>query len=432
MSDRARRGILARRACDVAGRRRTSQQRGVSYALLFATMLAAMAAPGAAVAQSCTGQCLFDRLWLPVTAPAVDQTSPTGKPADREASPPSWSLSRPGSIGSAPRWTVSAEAIVLTRTGSVNQALVGRVSGDTQWLDTNVPGVEALNSNQFTGVAAGPKVSLTYRADSGISVELSYFNIFDQGASKTIGPDNPANWLVMQAPGAFWQTQDFAYQGMTWVSTTNLYSAEANGRLDLSGKVTVLAGFRWLQLDDALQGTLSPPDQMVPDWKLTCWVPYPPQCKLSQIGTGTTPTGPYPPFWTTNTINNLYGVQIGVDAKMLEFGRFSVDGQVKAGLFDNHATQSAWVSMSKKMYAAQATTDHAAFVGEFGLQLKYQVAAGLAAKVGYRALWFAGVALAPGQIQETLTTSSSVTAMGVNCGSRALFQGATAGLEYSF
>ncbi len=44
----------------------------------------------------------------------------------------------------------------------------------------------------------------------------------------------------------------------------------------------------------------------------------------------------------------------------------------------------------------------------------------------------AGVALAPGQIQETSTSMSGVTAVGGNCGSHVLFQGATAGLEYSF
>jgi len=46
-------------------------------------------------------------------------------------------------------------------------------------------------------------------------------------------------------------------------------------------------------------------------------------------------------------------------------------------------------------------------------------------------LWFAGVALASGQIQETLTLST-VRALGINGGSTVLFQGATAAMEYSF
>ena len=259
-------------------------------------------------------------------------------------------------------------------------------------------------------------------------MELSYFNIFDQSATKAIGPDNPADWLVMKAPGSFWQTQDFPYQAMAWRAATNLYSAEANGRLDLSSRVTLLAGFRWFQLNDNLLGTLTPADRTAPTWKQTC----PIQCNIFQITPGWTPAGNYPPFWNTSTTNNLYGVQIGVDGKMLEFGRFSVDGLIKAGLFDNHAEQSTGVSMQKVVYPSQATTNHAAFVSEAGLQLKYQLIKGLALKAGYEALWLDGVALAPGQIQETSTTPSSVRALGVNCGSNVLFQGATAGLEYSF
>ena len=88
--------------------------------------------------------------------------------------------------------------------------------------------------------------------------------------------------------------------------------------------------------------------------------------------------------------------------------------------------------MKKSVYPSGATTDDAAFVGEAGLQFKYKVNKGLTIKIGYEALWFAGIALAPGQIQETSTTPSSVRALGVNCGSTVLFQGGTAGLEYSF
>ena len=94
--------------------------------------------------------------------------------------------------------------------------------------------------------------------------------------------------------------------------------------------------------------------------------------------------------------------------------------------------------MAKQLYTVQATTNAAAFVGEADLQAKYQLAKGLALKVGYEALWLDGVALAPGQIRETYTTSPSLAspstpvtarALGVNCGSNVLFQGATVGLE---
>ncbi len=396
-------------------------------AAMLATMLAAFGGPGAAFAQSCTGQCVLDKLLLPVTASAGNLKNSAGTSADREASPAFGSLAKRASTGSTPRWTVSVEAIGLGRFGGVNQALVERIPGTVPFFETSmVPGTEALNSNQFQGFSAGPKISLTYHDDSGYGMELSYFNIFDQTSTKAVGPDSPADWLVMTAPGTFWQTQDFAYQAMAWTSTTSLFSAEANGRMDVSSRVTMLAGFRWLQLNDKLLGTLTPADLTEPSWKQAC-----PACNISGITAGGAASN-YPPFWNTSTINNLYGVQFGVDAKLLELGRFSLEGLIKAGMFDNNAAQLTAVSMRKTLFPAQATTNQAAFAGEAALQLKYQVIDRLALKVGYRALWLAGVALAPGQIQETSTTQTSVRAFGVNSGSSVLFQGATAGFEYSF
>ena len=76
------------------------------------------------------------------------------------------------------------------------------------------------------------------------------------------------------------------------------------------------------------------------------------------------------------------------------------------------------------MRSASASTNHAAFVGETGLQCKYQVTDALLLRAGYEVIWLEGVALAPGQIQETYTTTSfaahsSVQALGVNCNSGA-------------
>ena len=377
-------------------------------------------------------------LFVPTTAAAEDQDNSSGKSTDDQGWPQSWSLPASPSTGSAPRWTVSLEAIALGRSGGVNQALVSRVPGATPFYvsppgisTANAAGVEAFDSNQFQqGLFAGPKISLIYRGDSGYGAELTYFSVLGLSDAKAISPDG--DWLVMRSPGSFWQTPDFSNQAMAWKSTTNLFSAEADGRLALSSRVTMLAGFRWLQLDDNLQGTLTPPDTAEPTWKTG--YPCSPSCTFSEIPA--MPNGGqsenYPPFWTTSTTNNLYGAEIGADVKMLELGRFSLDGLIKTGIFDNYAQQSTVVSMAKALYPSQATTSQAAFVGEADVQLKYQITELLALDVGYEALWLDDVALAPGQIRETSTTPTSVTALGVNAGSSALFQGVTAGLEYSF
>ncbi len=332
-----------------------------------------------------------------------------------------------------PRWTVSAETIVFDRAGTANRTLVERVPGDVSFAKVpTTPGTPALNSTDLNqGFSPGFRVGVTYHVDSNYGLELSFFRVSGWDSTRSIGPDNPPNWLVMKAPG-FFQTQDFSYQSMTWDYSTELYNAELNVRYNLSRRITVFAGFRWLQLNENLQGTIPPPDRILPLWK------FDPNNNLFDVARienlrGIPATGTFPPFWNTSTTNNLYGLQIGADGKLFERGRFSIGGLIKVGGYWNHASESTGVSLEKVVYSTGAKTDHAAFVGEAGLQCKYQVTRGLALKLGYEALWLYGVALAPGQIQKTYEIGpASVTARGVNCDSGVLLHGGTAGLEYSF
>ena len=331
-----------------------------------------------------------------------------------------------------PRWTLSAESIILERVGGVDRTLVERVPGVVSFASVpTTPGAPALNSNDFQDFSAGPKIGLTYHGDCGYDLELSFFHI-NWDTTKAIGPDSPPNWLVMRAPGGFFQTQDFSFQSMAWDYTTELYNVEFNVRRNLSDRVTALAGFRWLRLTENLQGTLTPADRIQPLWK------YDPNNNLFDVQQienlpGVPATGGFPPFWNASTTNNLFGFQIGVDGKIFERGPFSIGGLAKVGGYYNNAEESTGVSIFKVVRPSNASTGHAAFVGEAGLQCKYQILKGLALKVGYEALWLNGVALAAGQIQKTLTTHpTTVTALGVNSDSDIFFHGVTTGLEYSF
>ena len=343
-------------------------------------------------------------------------------------------------------WTVSIEAIALERSNSsASQTLVSRVPGSRSFLDTTTDaGTEAFNSREFrSGFPVGPRITVAYQQDLPYGWELSYFDVLNFNASRTTGPENPLNWYVMRAPGdfpSFWQTQDFPNQGMTWTSTTDLYSAELNVRSNHSGRLKLAAGFRWIRLNDGLAGSLTPSDTHEPAWKVS---PYP--CgfgpdhpTLVEIdacaGAAGAPVGGYPPFWVTHTTNNLFGLQFGAVGIVLESGRLSLAAGLKAGIYDNHATQSARVSMQKQVYYASATRNGAAFVGEGRVELRYPLAGGLQVKLGYELLWLDRVALASGQISQTYSglQPTSETATGVNAGSSVLFQGGTLGLEFSF
>lgn len=229
---------------------------------------------------------------------------------------------------------------------------------------------------------------------------------------------------------------------MTWGSTTSLYSAEANAKLNTSDGVTFLAGIRWLQLKDSLVGSVTPADQNDPVWKTGGCAPAGSSIEQAILDTTLSQASQacasgisgYPPFWSTSTSNNLFGLQLGAQGRFFEVGRLSFGGSLKAGVFNNRATQSDWVSITKIMYSSSATTNQVAYAGEGTLQLKYLIADGLSIKMGYQLLWLDRVALASGQIPYVYSGSNptSVTARGVNAGSNILFQGGTVGLEYSF
>jgi hypothetical protein len=308
-----------------------------------------------------------------------------------------------------PRWTASADCIILDRVGSVSYTLVQTVPHDQPYTN---PGTEVLNADDLhEGFAAGPKLGLIRHGDNGYDLELSYFQIDGWNDYQSIGP-TPDYWLKMTAPGNFIQTQDHKYtQMMAWDYSSRLYNAEVNVRRSLNDRLTLLIGFRWTNLSEGLQGTLPELPGTWPDRKN--------------------------PFWDTRVRNNLYGLQIGADGKLLEYGRFSLNGLIKTGIFGNDVVETTGVSVYRTIYRESDTTGHVAFLGETGLQCKYQVNRKLCFKLGYEAMWLQGVALAPGQISETYCycagqTSTYIQAMGVNCKSGVFYHGATAGLEYSF
>ena len=160
------------------------------------------------------------------------------------------------------RWTASAEFITVDRVGSVDRTLVELVDGTVPPGELHRTfGPEALNACNFReGFAGGPKIGLTRHGDSGYDWELSYFQIDGWSSARSVGPydHDQTYWLVMRAPVGFLQTQD-TYQSMAWNYASKLNNLELNARWNLCGELTLLAGLRWVEMRENLQGTLPPP-----------------------------------------------------------------------------------------------------------------------------------------------------------------------------
>lgn len=339
--------------------------------------------------------------------------------------------SGPARSSHSSKWTFSAEAVALARVGTAKQTLVSLAPGTYSFGQVqNMTGIQVLNSTDLNqGFSPGFRVSASYQADSNYGLELSFLRVANWSAGQSFPTGNPLNWLIMTAPG-FFQTQDYTYQSMAWGYSTELYNAELNLRYKLSNRITLLGGFSWFQLNENLQGLISPIDRSIPLWM------YNPQNTLyDEQQNGPPFPAPFTPvFWNTNVVNNLYGLQIGADAILFEHGGFSMDGLVKLGGYLNNAEQSTGVRMTKIVFPSSASTVRPACAVQASLQCKYRLTEHIALKVGYEALWLDRVALAPGQIQETVSTYTppTVTTMGVNSGSSVFFHGTSAGLVYSF
>jgi hypothetical protein len=289
-----------------------------------------------------------------------------------------------------PRWTATADFIIMDRTGTKSRTLVE--GAQYPYIETT----ELLNSNDFKqGFFSGPRVSLIRHGDSCYDLELLYFQIDGWNSTRQVTPDTgQAEQLVFRVPGYAISTGTYPMQ---FEYATRLYNGELNLRWNPTCRVTVLAGFRWIELRERLEG-----GYVVPTFES---------------------------FASFNTKNNLYGFQIGTDAILVDRGRLSINGLLKAGIFGNHAEQTSTLNDGAFAATVTDTNAHTSYVGEVGLQCKYKVTEYLMLRAGYEAMWLGGIALAPGQIDETDFVGGTT---GINASGDLFFHGATAGLEYCF
>jgi hypothetical protein len=266
-----------------------------------------------------------------------------------------------------PRWTITAGAIIWTRTAPASST----------WL-SSAGGTTLFDPQSFNlGWDAGPRIDLV-RHFEGWDFEVLYFGIDSWSDSQSFAAAGMHNTLD---PGANpLSTANFLY-------TSKLYNLEANAKLAVTPCIDVLAGFRWIQIDDdvTFQGT-------------------------SAGGAGSL---------SQNVFNNLYGFQLGAEGRLFDHGGpFWLDAFVKAGVYDAHVAGNFSESGSFGATATSATLDRTAFVGEVGINAHYQLTRHLAAYAGYDLMWVDGVTLAPDALSTASLSNNSP-----------LYHGAVAGLE---
>ncbi len=280
--------------------------------------------------------------------------------------------------GSDPMWIASAGAVFLHRSRPEPAPIVTPPTG--------TPGVTISGSDFAFGWDAGPDVSLWRRTAGGWMFEGRYFNSRDAHAA-------------FQIPQI--TTFRTAGIGVTILGggsinsfyTTKLDSTEFNIHAPVNSRVTLLGGFRWVELRDVLRCNIATPATF------TQWDDVN-RMYGGQFGTN---------FWLTRPSNPL---RINLIAK----------GGVYANVADNRFRSTIVSSTSSGDTATS-------FVGEVGLVASYRLTKHIALRGGYEVLWLDNVALATKAAAATRQTGGG-TQSTINTDGRVWYNGATSGVEF--
>jgi hypothetical protein len=307
-------------------------------------------------------------------------------------------------------FTATADILILHRSTSGSQQLLFDPLNERSLLNA---------SDMEFPLVAGPRVSVIGHGLCGLDIEASFFGIQGWMASANFPSSSlPAGFALLSVDSVFQGTQGLPVTDVRFTERSNLYNGELNVRRPIGDWLTLLAGFRWVELDDSYesQGVRSDETSFT---------------------------------HTIRAINHMYGFQVGADVSLFrrsngsyQFGQsmvicdqsspFQIDGFVKAGLFYNAASQNSDFSNpdSSGEFAAHAEGSHAAFLGDAGVIATYQFNKHFALRGGYQIMFVDSVALAARQISSTdLLAAQSAT---IETAGSVLYHGANAGLEFTW
>jgi Putative beta barrel porin-7 (BBP7) len=280
-----------------------------------------------------------------------------------------------------PLWTVRAGAVILHRSRPDDDVIAESATGLLQ--------VSAGGDFTF-GWDGGVDIYVARDFGCGYGLEARYFNVdsragFDRDISIDLnfGGGTIVDLLNTQA------TYD-----------SNLDSAEINARFDSSPRVTWLAGFRYLDLDELLDYDITVLGFLHNDIR-----------------------------WRTT--NHLYGGQMGADLNLWNLNSpLKINSILKAGIYGNDADNSfRFTRPVLSTINGNSDASDVSFVGEIDVNFAYQMTQHFALTGGYQLMWIDNVALASDQAALALDQGdiNIITTSG-----DLFYHGALAGAEFSW
>lgn len=283
-------------------------------------------------------------------------------------------------------------ALGLFRLGNNDYTLV---------TDSFAPGGNALlRANLNLGMAPGLDTSIWGRYRM-FGFEVRYFGIFEWSDSE--GPVGSAAGSVVQYQTPIGNTLFPSNIAADYKS--KIHNIEANVRWWPIDRLSILAGFRYLMLNEDL--TI-----------------------LQDIGPGLNLAA-----HEIETDNTLLGGQVGLEAVILRFkdlfmqgDELSFGGWAKGGYFNNNIKTDIAITQTGPSFSAKESANKGTFLCEGALNVGYKITRNVAVDMRYQVLWIQNAGLAPAQVtnSDPFNGTASTKANGV------VYQGPWVGVVLSF
>ncbi|MCA9139583.1 MAG: hypothetical protein KDB00_22570 [Planctomycetales bacterium] len=271
-------------------------------------------------------------------------------------------LSETSCLAPESEWAFSARAIFLQRDTPDRSILAINTADNTQFVDS---------SGFDFDFETGYELDLRRMIGDDCQLQLRFFSIDSLLDSNTTATTNN-NLLRFNAAIPVFATSG---TGITSSFGSDLYNAEVGIGKSLNDWLHLSVGFRYLELNDSLE--------------------------MSLTGAAV------PATYSAQTRNRLYGAQLGGEALLWQCNKLSVELFGKGGVYGNNAAHDARLGTGAATVTATGSNDETAFIGELGINNSMRLTDCLSFYSGGQLLWIDRVAVGDRQLASTNFFSGS-------------------------
>jgi len=278
-------------------------------------------------------------------------------------------------------------------TGQIDAVLLWRNAPPERDLATFSGGGSALDAHNFDStLAGGPRIGIVRQNTCGNAAEFIYWRAFNFRSQRSLPLIAGTQYLTNDIFGS---TTPFDEASANLGSSFQTFEANSRTRMG-NGSFTFIAGIRWVEWQESFSMNI----------------------------TGVSPDATF----RSDTVNSLYGGQLGIDAWLLTMPWIKINTWLKGGAYYNNAVQRTALQAAGPLapppgvasfnQSVSGSPAAGSFLGEVGINGTMPLSPCVDLRFGYTAFWLETIAMATQQLsnQNTLATNGGTVLQGINFG----------------